>query len=141
MPPLPTGTFLDTLPSAGNSQTQRAGPLSVPALARRDRDRVSARADGSVRAARVRRQRPVVRVRVSRPRRVHGLFQRKRAATRETATAPFNQTAYWIMNIDARVIKDHGDVWNLSTLSMLGAMMAPRGFFEPHTGRMHIQAK
>jgi hypothetical protein len=31
------------------------------------------------------------------------------------------------------------DIWNLSALSMLGAMMAPRGFFDPATGRMQIR--
>lgn len=52
---------------------------------------------------------------------------------------PFNQTAYWIMDIDARVIRDHGDIWNQSTLSLLGAMMAPRGFFDPGAARMQVR--
>jgi len=54
---------------------------------------------------------------------------------------PYNETAFWIMDVDARVIRDHGDIWNQSTLSMIGAMMAPRGFFEPGTGRMQIRAR
>ena len=53
---------------------------------------------------------------------------------------PYNETAFWIMDIDARIIRDHGDIWNQSTLSMLGAMMAPRGFFEPRAGLMRLQA-
>jgi hypothetical protein len=31
--------------------------------------------------------------------------------------------------------------WNRSTLSMLGAMMAPRGCFEPRAGLMRLQAR
>jgi hypothetical protein len=54
---------------------------------------------------------------------------------------PFNETAYWIMDIDARIVRDHGDIWNQSTLSMLGAMMSPRGFFEPGTGRMQVRLR
>lgn len=54
------------------------------------------------------------------------------------AVRPFNETAYWIMDVDARIIRDHGDIWNQSTLSMLGALMAPRGFFEPGSARMRI---
>jgi hypothetical protein len=51
---------------------------------------------------------------------------------------PFNDTAFWIMDVDDRVIKDHGDIWNLSTLNMLGQLMAPRGFFEPTVPQMRI---
>jgi hypothetical protein len=53
---------------------------------------------------------------------------------------PFNATAFWIMDVDASVIKDHGDIWNLSFIEMLGQLMAPRGFFEPGAGRIKIQA-
>lgn len=62
---------------------------------------------------------------------------RQAAATR----TPFNETAYWIMDIDPRVIRDHGDIWNQSTLSMLGALIAPRGFFEPLAARMQIRSQ
>jgi hypothetical protein len=55
------------------------------------------------------------------------------------AVRPFNETAYWIMDVDARIIRDHGDIWNQSKLSMLGAMLAPRGFFESGTGRMQVR--
>ena len=61
-----------------------------------------------------------------------------RARQGEGTRLPFNQTAYWIMDVDARVIRDHGDIWNQSTLSMLGAMMSPRGFFEPGAARMQV---
>lgn len=54
---------------------------------------------------------------------------------------PFNQTAFWIMNVDKRISRDHGDIWNLSLLSLIGELMAPRGFFEPGTGRMQIRAQ
>jgi hypothetical protein len=43
----------------------------------------------------------------------------------------FNTTASWVMSVDTTVMKDHGDIWNLSMISMLGQLMAPRGFFEP----------
>ena len=140
MPPLPTGTFLEKLPSAGNikrsapghfpfmhshAATERACPLvlndpfALPVCDDNDPSCAFAfRGRGECTACfKVSARQPL------------------------DGRAPFNQTAYWIMNIDARVIKDHGDIWNLSTLSMLSAMMAPRGFFEPHTGRMQIQAK
>jgi hypothetical protein len=45
------------------------------------------------------------------------------------------------MDVDKRVIADHGDIWNLSTLSMLGELMAPRGFFDPVSARMLLQPK
>jgi pimeloyl-ACP methyl ester carboxylesterase len=54
---------------------------------------------------------------------------------------PFNETPFWIMDVDTRVVKDHGDIWNLNFVSMLGALVAPRGFFEPKTGRMTLRTK
>ena len=45
------------------------------------------------------------------------------------------------MDVDKRVIADHGDIWNLSTLNMLGELMAPRGFFDPGMPRMLIQSR
>jgi len=54
--------------------------------------------------------------------------------------APFNTTAYWIMSVEPSVIKDHGDIWNLSFVEMLGQLMAPRGFFEPGAGRIQLRA-
>ena len=140
MPPLPKGTFLDTLPSAGkvkrtapgrfsflhsHAATEIACPLALtdpfaspvcddndPSCAFAFRGRGECTACFKVDA-----RQPL------------------------NGKAHFNQTAYWIMNVDARVIKDHGDIWNLSTLSMLSAMMAPRGFFEPLTGRMQIRVE
>jgi hypothetical protein len=61
-----------------------------------------------------------------------------KASLRPPAPKAFNDTAYWIMDVDDRVIKDHGDIWNLSTLNMLGQLMAPRGFFEPTVPQMRI---
>ena len=58
----------------------------------------------------------------------------------EQARKPFNETAFWIMDVDTRVVKDHNDIWNLSMLNLLGELMAPRGFFEPEKGPMRIQA-
>jgi hypothetical protein len=54
---------------------------------------------------------------------------------------PFNRTAFWIMDIDTRISGGHGDIWNLSLLSMIGELMAPRGFFEPDKARMQIRAQ
>jgi hypothetical protein len=53
--------------------------------------------------------------------------------------APFNETPYWIMSVAPVVIKDHGDIWNVSFVEMLGQLMAPRGFFEPTSGRMQLR--
>jgi hypothetical protein len=54
---------------------------------------------------------------------------------------PFNRTAFWIMNVDTRISSDHGDIWNLSLLSMMGELMAPRGFFDPGKPRMQIRVQ
>ena len=53
---------------------------------------------------------------------------------------PFNTTAFWIMDVDPVVIKDHGDIWNLSFIEMLGQLIAPRGFFEPGGRRIQLRA-
>ena len=53
---------------------------------------------------------------------------------------PFNRTPFWIMDVDPAVIKDHGDIWNVSFVEMLGQLMAPRGFFEPDAGRIQLRA-
>jgi hypothetical protein len=52
---------------------------------------------------------------------------------------PFNTTAFWIMSVEPVVIKDHGDIWNLSFVEMLGQLMAPRGFFDPGAGRIQLR--
>jgi hypothetical protein len=65
---------------------------------------------------------------------------RAKVVTQAGTKTPFNQTAYWIMDVDTRVVKDHGDIWNLSMLNMLGELMAPRGFFQPEKGPMQIRA-
>ena len=31
----------------------------------------------------------------------------------------FNRTPFWVMAVDAPVIKDHGDVWNLTFINMV----------------------
>ena len=53
---------------------------------------------------------------------------------------PFNTTAFWIMAVEKDVINDHGDIWNQSFIQMLGALMAPRGFFEAGARRMQLRA-
>ena len=53
---------------------------------------------------------------------------------------PFNDTPFWIMSVEPTVIKDHGDIWNVSFLEMLAQLMAPRGFFEPGTARVQLRA-
>ncbi|MEQ1907842.1 MAG: hypothetical protein ABMA15_03420 [Vicinamibacterales bacterium] len=51
----------------------------------------------------------------------------------------FNTTASWVVSVDTTVMKDHGDIWNLSMISMLGQLMAPRGFFERGTKPLELQ--
>jgi hypothetical protein len=60
--------------------------------------------------------------------------------TAGTGKPPFNNTAFWILAVEPTVIKDHGDIWNLSFVEMLGQLMAPRGFFEPGSGRIKLSA-
>jgi hypothetical protein len=52
---------------------------------------------------------------------------------------PFNDTPFWIMSVEPSVMKDHGDIWNLSFVELLGQLMAPRGFFEPESPRMQLR--
>ena len=52
---------------------------------------------------------------------------------------PFNDTPFWIMSVDPTVIKDHGDIWNVSFVEMLAQLMAPRGFFEPEAARVQLR--
>jgi hypothetical protein len=54
--------------------------------------------------------------------------------------APFNTTAFWIMDVDRVAIDDHGDIWNLSFVEMRAQLMAPRGFVEPRLGRVQLRA-
>ena len=58
----------------------------------------------------------------------------------EAAKHPFNETAFWIMDVDTRIVKDHNDVWTLSMINMLGELMAPRGFFDPNQKPMRIES-
>jgi hypothetical protein len=53
---------------------------------------------------------------------------------------PFNDTPFWIMSVDPSVIKDHGDIWNVSFVEMLAQLMAPRRFFEPTAARVQLRA-
>ena len=52
---------------------------------------------------------------------------------------PFNDSAFWVMSVAPTVIKDHGDIWNVSFIEMLGQLMAPRGFFEAASPRMQLR--
>jgi hypothetical protein len=52
---------------------------------------------------------------------------------------PFNTTPSWVMSVDTTVMKDHGDIWNLSMVSMLGQLMSPRGFFEAAARPLQIR--
>ena len=53
---------------------------------------------------------------------------------------PFNDTPFWIMSVEPTVIKDHGDIWNVSFVEMLGQLIAPRGFFEGSSPRVQLRA-
>jgi hypothetical protein len=52
---------------------------------------------------------------------------------------PFNTSPFWIMSVEPTVIKDHGDIWNVSFVEVLGQLMAPRGFFEPTSRRVQLR--
>jgi hypothetical protein len=54
---------------------------------------------------------------------------------------PFNRTPFWIMQVDPTVVKDHGDIWNLSFVELLGQLMAPRRFFDADSPRMQLAAE
>jgi pimeloyl-ACP methyl ester carboxylesterase len=51
----------------------------------------------------------------------------------------FNKTPFWVMSVDPTIIRNHGDIWNLSFVSMLGAMIGPRGFFELDTKPVQVR--
>ncbi len=131
---LPSGAFADTVPSQGrikrgapghmrfmqsHAVTEMACPISPPGAPRQCTADDPACAFAFRTAGRVRR-----------------LLQGQPAPV-EAAKA-FNDTAFWIMDVDDRVIKDHGDIWNQSTLNMLGQLMAPRGFFDPDIAAMRM---
>ena len=137
MPQLPSGTFSDPVPSAG--RIRRSAPAHVPFM----------QSHGVAEAPCTGKPGEPVACNPDDPRcafafRTRGeceaCFRVVRRAD-PAAPQPFNQTPFWIMDVDKRVIADHGDIWNLSTLNMLGALMAPRGFFDPATPRMLIQAR
>ena len=50
---------------------------------------------------------------------------------------PFNRTAFWIMDVDKRVSRDHGDIGSVDAQPDR-QLMAPRGFFEPGKGPMQF---
>lgn len=52
---------------------------------------------------------------------------------------PFNSTPFWVFNVEPTVIKDHGDIWNVSLIELLAQMMAPRGFFDPQSPRVQLR--
>jgi len=141
-PPAPAGAFLDPTPSSGSYRKHAAAHMaflqshvahevpcdSTPALA-------CPAGDGQCRF--------VFRTQSEQP----ACFQVDQRAPAAAAAAgltpaplPFNTTAFWIMDVDPSVIKDHGDIWNVSFVNMLGQLMAPRGFFEPDTGRVQLRS-
>ena len=135
-PTLPTGTFLEDIPSAGRITRSAPGHLrfihshdvsEVDCPSTPGTPPVCEAADLSCAFA-------------FRTRGDCDACFKTSARAKAGPRAVFNDTAFWIMDIDKRVIKDHGDIWNLSTLSMLGQLMAPRGFFHPEISRMRIVA-
>jgi hypothetical protein len=52
---------------------------------------------------------------------------------------PFNSTPFWVFNVEPTVIKDHGDIWNISFIELLAQMIAPRGFFDPQSPRVQLR--
>ena len=164
LPPLPTtNTFADPTPSAGTVRKVAAGHLAFlqshvvrevncPVL-RSSREQAST-AD----AAEAARRRAEERARFERA--IHPVcgvndrscrFVFRTLGDRPTCfqvdqrqqvedRPPFNDTPFWIMSVDPTVIKDHGDIWNVSFVEMLAQLMAPRGFFEPEYSRVQLQA-
>jgi len=143
MPPLPSGSFADPIPSAGRLNRSAPGHLrfmqshdvAEAACTREPADPVTCD-PGDARCVFAFRTRGAS----------DACFQVSRRPDAATAAgaiavAPFNRTPFWIMDVDKRVIADHGDIWNLSTLNMLGELMAPRGFFDADKARMQIQAR
>ncbi|CAN5776313.1 hypothetical protein BH18ACI5_BH18ACI5_06730 [soil metagenome] len=134
MPTLPSGPFLDDTPSAG--RIKRSAPGHLPFIHSHDVTEVTCPATAG--------QAPACEatdVNCAFAFRTRGdcdacfkAGMRAESGGRKV----FNDTAFWIMDVDKRVIKDHGDIWNLSTLSMIGQLMAPRGFFDPEMSRMRI---
>jgi hypothetical protein len=135
VPPLPDGSFLDENPSAGRLKRSSAGHLRF--LHSHDVEEVACPAGPGDPFA-CAEDDPTCAF-VFRGRGECTACFRARERTGPATSPPFNRTAFWIMDLDARVIRDHGDIWNLSTLSLLGELMAPRGFFEPDTRRMQIR--
>lgn len=131
-----TGTFLDQIPSRRTLRGTAAG--SLPFLQSHAVEEMACPEDGA--AVACNNDDPACAFAFRGQGECTACF-RARARQADGTNEPYNQTAYWIMDIDARVIRDHGDIWNQSTVSMLGALMSPRGFFDPGTARMQIRAR
>jgi hypothetical protein len=67
--------------------------------------------------------------------------QRSPVQGEKVTLRPFNSTPFWIMAVEPAVIRDHGDIWNLSFVEMLGQLLAPRGFFDPRSGRVQMRVQ
>lgn len=59
----------------------------------------------------------------------------------EGGKKPYNQTAYWVMQVEPAVVLNHGDVWNQNFVDMLAAMMTPREFFSPTKPKMKLYVR
>jgi len=162
LPPLPqTDTFVDPLPSAGKVKKTAAGhfeflqshvarevrcPALRAAAPREQAKTAEATIDEAKEQARFERAihpvcalgdkdcRFVFRTLGDTPT-CYQVDQRQPVETRP----PFNTTPFWIMSVEPTVIKDHGDIWNVSFVEMLGQLMAPRGFFEPMSPRIQLR--
>jgi hypothetical protein len=171
VPPRPQGTFLDEIPSEGRYRKSAAAhmpfmqshdvrkiacPLRTQIEAEIiDRKRATGEtpgADGKFtftdqESARLRRRAPACKPEDPTCRfafRTHGedsvCYEVHERRGNASGTI-FNQTSYWVMAVDPAVVRDHGDIWNLSFVEMLGELMAPRGFFEPGTRRVQLSVQ
>ena len=159
MPPAPTGTFLDTVPSEAIYKRSAAGHLTFlhshdvreipcPTADQVDAEAARARTRGPVEASTI--WRTLLSCKTDDARcefafrtlggETASCYQVDNRAT-NSGPQPFNTTAFWVMAVDPPVIKDHGDIWNQSFLQMLGELMAPRGFFDPSPGRMQLHSR
>lgn len=47
-----------------------------------------------------------------------------------------NQTPFWVMTVDPRVVEDHGDIWNQNLLALFSAVLARTGAADVNATRV-----
>jgi hypothetical protein len=54
---------------------------------------------------------------------------------------PWNTSPFWVMAVDQPVIKDHGDIWNLSFMNMLFGLMGEMELLRPAAGSTSVMKR